>query len=277
MGNNRRILKTGALAVSVTIAFALFAFYGQPPAGVTTFTVTKVLPQIAVGSFDGNLTKYSTVIEIANTGVTPVNVAANFYKTTDGAPSTLSFATNLTAVPAITGGALASTALDAGKVLVITGNTATTGTVNWAKIQATGRVSIAAFFETRDNLTNVLYSRVGVNASPANMSKFEIPRVRNVANGFELAYALVNTGSTAASYTATLKDATGAVLKTKTETLAAGAQTAKFAFQFFDLSDEPAGTSYSYIVIESPSAQFGAIAVAFEGAAQTSFPVDQLQ
>jgi hypothetical protein len=276
MSNNGKILKTGALAVSVTIAFAVFVFYGQRT-GDTTFTVVRVLPQIAVGSFDGNRTKYSTVIEIVNTSTTSVNVAANFYETTGGTASTLSFATNLTAVPAITGGALASTALDAGKVLVITGNTATTGTVNWAKIQSTGNVSIAAFFETRDNLTNVLYSRVGVTASPANMRKFLIPRVRNVATGFEVAYALVNTGSTAASYTATLNDATGAVLKAKTDTLAAGAQTAKFAFQFFDLSGEPAGTSYSYIVVESSSAQFAAIAIAFEGAAQTSFPVDQLQ
>ena len=277
MSNNRRIVKTGALAISVTIAFAVFVFYGQTTTGGTTFTVTKVLPQIAVGSFDGNLTKYSTVIEIVNRGATAVNVAANFYKTTDGTASTLLFATNLTAVPAITGGALASTALDAGKVLVITTNTATTGTVNWAKIQATGSVSIATFFEIRDNRTNALYSRVGVTASPANMSKFLIPRVRNVATGLEVAYALVNTGSTAASYTSTLNDATGSVLKTRTDTLAAGAQTAKFAFQFFDLSGEPAGTSYSYIVIESSSAQFGAIAVALEGATQTSFPVDQLQ
>ena len=228
MRNSRRILKTGALAVSVTIAFAVFVFYGKT-ADRTTFTVTRVLPQIAVGSFDGNLTKYSTVIEIVNAGPASVNVSANFYKTTDGTASTLSFATNLTAAPAITGGVLASTALDAGKVLVITGNTATTGTVNWAKIQATGRVSIATFFEIRDALTNVLYSRVGVTASPPNMSKFVIPRVRNVANAFDVAFALVNTGSTAASYTATLKDVTGATLSTKTgQSLAAGAQTAKF-------------------------------------------------
>jgi hypothetical protein len=165
--------------------------------------------------------------------------------------------------------------LDGNKVIVITGNTAPTYTGNWAKITASGAVSIATFFEIRDGATNVLYSRVGVNASAANMSKFVIPRVRSA--NLDLAFALVNSGTTAASYTATLRDVNGATLATKTDSLGALNQTAKFTREFFGLSTEPAGTSYSFVVFESTSAQFGAVGIAFEGATQTSFPVDQLQ
>lgn len=299
MTNKRRILKTGALAIVVTIAFASFVFrveewtkalrsdfvvYGSTGTGGgstggtgggggTSVSVTKVLPQIAVGSFDGNLTKYSTVIEIVNTNSTPVTVSGNFYNT-NGTPSTLAYATNLTETPTITG-SLPSTSLGANSVIVITGNTAPTYSANWAKITATGAVSIATFFEIRDGATNTLYSRVGVNASPANMSKFVIPRVRS--SSLELAFALVNTGATAAAYTATLRDVNGNAIATKPDSLAALSQTAKLTGEFFGLTNQPAGTSYSFITFESSSAAFGAIAVSFEGASQTSFPVDQLQ
>src|SRR6266850_3823828 len=237
MTNKRRILKTGALAIVVTIAFASFVFrveewtkalrsdfvvYGQTGTGGgstgvpgggggTSVSVTKVLPQIAVGSFDGNLTKYSTVIEIVNTGSTALTVSGNFYNT-NGTPSTVAYATNLAATPTITG-TIPSISLGANNVLVISGNTSPTFTSNWAKVTATGgTVSIATFFEIRDGATGTLYSRVGVNASAANMSKFVIPRVRNSA--LEVAFALVNTGEVPATYTATLRDVNGAPIGT---------------------------------------------------------------
>ncbi len=233
---------------------------------------TKVLPQIAVGSFDGNLTKYSTVIEIVNTSSAPITVSGNFYNT-NGSVSTVAYATNLSATP-ITG-TLPSTSLGVNGIIVITGNTAPTYSANWARITATGAVSIATFFEIRDGATGTLYSRVGVNASAATMSKFVIPRVRNSA--LEVAFALVNTGEVPATYTATLRDVNGAPIGTKTESLGPRSQTAKLAGEFFGLTSQPAGTSYSSITFESASAAFGAIAVSFEGASQTSFPVDQLQ
>ena len=300
MTNKRRILKTGALAIVVTIAFASFVFrveewtkalrsdfvvYGQsstnggggspppPPPPPAPTTVTKVLPQIAVGSFDGNLTKYSTVIEIVNTSSAPITVSGNFYNT-NGSVSTVAYATNLTGTPTITG-TLPSTSLGVNGIIVITGNTAPTYSANWARITATGAVSIATFFEIRDGATGTLYSRVGVNASPATMSKFVIPRVRNSA--LEVAFALVNTGEVPATYTATLRDVNGVPIGTKTESLGPRSQTAKLAGEFFGLTSQPAGTSYSSITFESASAAFGAIAVSFEGASQTSFPVDQLQ
>ncbi|HYR88621.1 MAG TPA: hypothetical protein VE422_31360 [Terriglobia bacterium] len=299
MYSKRRILKTGVLAIVMTIAFASFAFrveewtkalrsdfvvLGQTGTGGgstgssgggggTSVSVTKILPQIAIGTFDGNLTKYSTVIEIVNTNSTPVTVSGNFYNT-NGSPSTVAYATNLTASPTITG-SLPSTTLGARSVIVITGNTSPTYAANWAKITATGAVSIATFFEIRDGATNALSSRVGVNASPANMSKFVMSRVHSPS--LELAFALVNTGAEPAVYTATLRDVNGNTIATKTESLGALSQTAKLTDGFFGLTNQPAGTSYSFITFESSSAAFGAIAVSFEGASQTSFPVDQLQ
>ncbi len=70
--NNGRIWKTGVLAVIATLAFASFVFrIGK--------AITKIIPQIAVGSFDGNVTSYRTVTEIVNTGSSTVSVTGNFY------------------------------------------------------------------------------------------------------------------------------------------------------------------------------------------------------
>ena len=307
MTNKRRILKTGALAIVVTIAFASFVFrveewtkalrsdfvvYGQvmttTPGGGTgggggttpTTTVTKILPQIAVGSFDGNLTKYATVIQIVNTNSNSVTVKGNFYKQIDGNLSDLTYTTNRGV--SVTAGVLNETILPGNSSLVITGSLPTTTQAtykgNWAKIQATGSVTIASFFEIRDVATNVLYSRVGISASPV-MSKFAIPRVRNVAAGLDVGYAIANMGPSTATITATLRDAIGVQIGSpKTISLDPGIQKADFIGSLFGLSETGATTTYSYVTFDGgSSAQLGAIAVSFEGASQTSFPVDQLQ
>jgi len=226
--NSGRIWKTGILAVVVTIAFAGLVFrieewtkglgsdlvaLGQTgePAGPP---VTKIIPQIVVGSFDGNVTKYKTVMEIVNTGSSPVSVTGSFYNP-DGSPSTIAFDTNLPASPIRSN--LAVTGLEANHVLVITGENAPLGTMNWGKIVSNpGTVSISTFFEIRDVVTNVLYSRVGVEASPANMAGFVIPRIRNVTGGLDVGFVVVNTGSVPATIRATLRDTTGAILRSKT-------------------------------------------------------------
>src|SRR5207244_6603727 len=109
---NKRILKTGALAAVVTIVFGFFAYRaaewsrglnseflvlgqssgtgGGGTGGTgTTATTTKVIPQIAIGSFDGGLTKYSTVIEVINTSSSALTVSGNFYNQ-DGTAATRS-------------------------------------------------------------------------------------------------------------------------------------------------------------------------------------------
>src|SRR5436190_13194910 len=110
---NKGIWKTGALAVAVTLVFALFVFKfedwtrdfnsafvhaqstgGGGGTGSSGTSVTKVIPQVAVGSYDGGPTKYITVIEIVNTGTAAIGVSGNFYNT-DGSASTLALKSNL--------------------------------------------------------------------------------------------------------------------------------------------------------------------------------------
>ncbi len=304
MNYNQRILKTGALAAAVTVAFAIFVYRaaewskglnseffvlgqsggagpGTAAAPASVGATTKIIPQIAIGSFDRGLTKYITVIQIVNTGTSPAAVTGEFYKE-DGSASTLTLETNLSRMATFTGN-MNSTILDVNQVLVITGGataatTPSTGAIGWGKITSSGVLSIACFFELRDGNTNVLYSRVGVSASRPDMSSFIIPRVRDVTSGLDVAFVLVNTASTPASITATLKDAKGATIGgAKTVTMAPQSHQALFTHQFFGLASEPSGRNYDYMTFRSTSASFAAIALAFEGGTQTSFPVELLQ
>src|ERR1044072_7616369 len=108
------IWKTAALAVAVTLVFAVFVFkfedwtkdfnskfvYAQSTGtggggtGSSGTGVTKVIPQVAVGSYENGLTKYSTVIQIVNTGTAAISVSGNFYNT-NGSASTLALKSNL--------------------------------------------------------------------------------------------------------------------------------------------------------------------------------------
>jgi hypothetical protein len=92
-----------------------------------------------------------------------------------------------------------------------------------------------------------------------------------------VAFALVNTGSGPASITATLKDANGANVAKRTISMNGRTHQALFANQFFSLSNESEERNYQYIIFNSSSPSFAAIALAFEGGTQTSFPVDPLQ
>src|SRR6266481_407669 len=97
---NKRILRTGALAVAMTAVFAIFAFraadwtkglssefivYGQAGTGAIggtgttgstgSTTTTKVVAQIASGNFgDAEPRAYGTVMEIINPGTAAVHV-----------------------------------------------------------------------------------------------------------------------------------------------------------------------------------------------------------
>jgi len=162
-------------------------------------------------------------------------------------------------------------------VLTLTADTASTGTINWAKIITTGAASVSAYFELRDVATNLLYNRTGIASSLSTMSRFVIPRVRNVASGLDVGFAVVNTGSTSANITLTVRDQGGVVLGTKTYTLAAGNHKSAFPFQEITLADSTTATSYGYLSFESTSASFAATALAIEGGALSSFPVEVLQ
>jgi hypothetical protein len=298
---NKRILKTGALAAATTIAFAIFAFraaewskglnsefvvLGQTggggggsstgTSGTTAGTqLTKIVPQVVAGSFDGGLSKYSTTIEVVNTNSSAITVSGNFYSQS-GSAASVAFTTNLSAA-SVTNGTLGSFSLGANQVLVITTSAASAGSVVWGKLLTSGTVNVSTFFDLRDGVTNVLLSRVGVAASPADMASFVIPRVRNVAAGLDVGFALVNTGTSSANLTAILKDATGATLASKVVTMPGLSHQAMFTAQLFGLSNEPGGTNYHYVVFESTSSAFAAMSLAIEGATLTSFPVDRLR
>jgi len=293
--NLQRIWKVFAAAIVVVIAVAFvvrvrdwtkglgsdFVVYGQSGGpGPGGFVVTRIVPQIAVGSFDGNLTKYTTIIQIVNTSTNAVSVQGSFFNSSTGTASDLTYSTNVPTL-VMPPGALPSTSIAPGGSLVITGKLPTTNPPvykgNWAKIQATGSITVAAFFEIRDGATNALYSRVGTPGSPI-MSKFVVPRARNVSAGLDVAFAIANLGTTSTNVTGTLKDETGAVVATKVLSLAPGVQSAQFLGQFFGITDLGTSTMYQSVTFDGgPSAQLGAMAISYEGITQTSFPVDQLQ
>jgi hypothetical protein len=240
---------------------------------------TRVIPQVAIGSFDSGVTKYSTIVEVVNTGDSDATVAGTFYKE-DGDVSPVAMSTNVQGRELFTGN-LAAITLPAGRVLVISGGTmpATTpspGLIEWGKLITTGAVSISTFFEVRDGTTGILYSRIGIAASRPDLSSFLIPRV-HTKSGLDVAFALVNTGSNPASITATLKDANGNTVAKRAISMNGRTHQALFAQQFFSLSNESEDRNYQYIIFSSNSPSFAAIALAFEGGTQTSFPVDPLQ
>jgi len=247
-----------------------------------TGAFTKIIPQIAIGSFDGGATKYSTVIEIINTNVISVNVSANFFNE-DGSATNLNFTTNSSTIPTISNGTLSSLTLDPNKVLIISagttpGTTPSSGTALWGRIATDSPVTIAMYLELRTAATNALRSRISMPASPSNMAKFVIPRIRNVDTGLDVAFAVVNTAPTSASLTVTLKAADGSTLGTRILTIAGSSHRALFTQEFFALTNEPSGTSFHYVVFDAGTAtQFAASALAFEGGNQTTFPVDVLR
>lgn len=260
-----------------------FLVYGQSPGGGGTtgqtgtggqVTVNRIVPQVAVGNFDA-ATKFSTIIQVVNTGTTSVTLSGNVF-TQAGAASPINFRTSASDLATFRD-TLPSRTLPPNGSIVLTADTDTSPNVGWGRITASNAVTVSTIFEVRDPTTNVLKSRVGVAPSPDNMEKFIIPRMRNVAAGLDVGFALVNNGSTAASITATLFDSSGVQLGTRSISLAARGHTAQFAREFFSLTNEPAGTNFSFIVFESTTPAFSAVALAFEGLNQTSFPVDRIR
>ena len=241
-------------------------------------SITKVIPQIAIGTFDSGVTNYSTAIEVVNTGGSDATVTGTFYKE-DG---------DLLPVPMVAtleneiefAGKLPSLTLPAGHVLVVRGGatsatTPASGMIGWGKLTATGNLSITTFLEVRNGKTDSLNSRIGIAASAPDLSRFLIPRIRT-RSGLDVAFAIVNTGTQPESIRATLKNAMGATIATRSIVMSGGTHQALFAYQFFSLSKETDNRDYEYILFDSESPSFAAIALAFEGQTQTSFPVEPL-
>jgi hypothetical protein len=299
--SSNTLLKTAVAAVVATVIFAIAAFKiagwtrslspnnldaegnrttvsaaaATPPAGSTT----RVIPQVAIGSFDGRMTTYSTIVEVVNAGTSDGVVDATFYKE-DGDLSPVAMTTNLRTPASFTGNS-GSLIIPAGQVLVVSGGTTpastpSSGLIGWGKLITTGDLTISTFFEVRDARSDMVLSRIGIAASRPDLLKFLVPRV-HTKGGLDVAFALVNTGSMPASITATLKDAVGKTVAKRSVSMNPGTHQALFAHQLFSLPNEPDDRSYGYIIFNADSPSFAAIALAFEAGTQTSFPVEPLQ
>ena len=320
---DRRIWKTGVLAVVATLIFAVFVFrveeftrglnsefivYGQSgsgggtsgggtTSGCTTTNasgtssstcVTKIIPQISIGSFDGNLQSLSTIIQIVNTGTAAATISGNFYNE-PGTAATLAmtYSNGGGAATSFTG-SFSNLSLAVNGVLVINGTTTQpTYTPLWGKIVSTASITISSVFEVRNVATGEVLTRVGVPASDDNMKKFAIPRIVNgnaagLLATIDTGFAIVNTGTAAGILTATLRKADGTTVATKTGwSFNAGEKKVGFLHDLFPLTTETPGRSYQFVVLEQTSpattGQFGAMALGIEGVSLTSFPVDKLQ
>jgi hypothetical protein len=294
---NKRTLVTASLAVVATVVFGAFMYrvaewssgtngktagltqtaLNCSEAGSNRLETTKVIPQMAFGSFDGGLTTYSTAIQIVNISGNAQGLAATFYKE-DGTP--LNNVTLAVGPSTLTNGVFRAVSIVKDGVLVVAGGgKEASGVIGWGKITSCGALSLSTFFELRDAKTNVLLSRVGVPASQPNMSNFVIPRIREVGTGLDVGFALVNTAASgSATVRAELKDAEGNTIATKDIRMAGGVHQSGFTKDLFAPLNEPKdGRTYQYVKFSSNSPTIAAIALAFEGSTQTSLPAEILQ
>lgn len=298
---DKRIWKTGVLAAAITLVAALFVMrlddwskgltsgfiaYGQSGTGGTGSTgtssscgsgaacITKTLPDVVAGS------GYSSVIEIINTSTVTESITASFFNT-DGSTSTATYSMTVGGGTSSTFTGSTSLSLPANQILVLSLPN-TESTINWGNITSTSTITVAEVFELRD-ANNNLISRVGVPASAPNMTKFVIPRFRNTLTNMDVGFAVVNTGSSDATLTVTLTDATGNVLGTKTLTLPEHTQLATFPTGqsgLFPNLQPPADLSgYGALTFVASGPQLAAIGLAdeFQTKSLATFPVDQIQ
>lgn len=290
---SKRILRSGVLAVAVTLAFAFFAnrvadWSRSPDAQMAAqlgtnpepclppaTEIVKVIPQLVLGSFDGGRTSYSTFILIVNTSGTAQQVSAEFYRqdgtALDSPPLNIGTAT-------VSNGVVAPAAIAKDAMLVVSGGgMAGSGTIGWGRVKACGRVSVSTFFELRESKQNSLVARVGVASSPASLSSFVIPRIRESQTGLDVGFALVNTGTIDATMKVELKDAAGKTIAAKEFNMAGKTHQSAFTKDAFAPLAESGTRTYQYLKFTASSPTFAAVGLAFEGPTQTSFPVEILQ
>jgi hypothetical protein len=263
------IWRTGVAAIVLTTVFGVIvASFAEWSGGADSdfatadprFTETWIIPQIPVGSGDGNQTNYSTVIQVANVDSGSVSVKGHFY--VSGRTTLADDALRETSIPA--GGSLVITPSESGLVGL---------NGNWATIEATGSVSVTTLFELRDAAGELL-TRLDVPASRP-MWKFVIPRIRNAQS--DVAFAIANASPVPANISASLRSADGAVIATKILSIAPWAQAAQFVGELFGDVSAGLDTSYSSVTFDGGStAQLGAIAISYEGPVQTSVPITPL-
>src|SRR5437867_3866980 len=176
-------------------------------------------------------------MQVVNHLASPVTVSADVFSE-NGSLSPLLMRTSDVNRPTFTG-SLSALELPANGVLVITADAAPTGTALWAKFATSAALTISTVFESHDSVTNVLFGRVGVSSSEPDIQQFVIPRIRNTTSGLDTGFAIVNTGTAAATLTSTLRTASCAIVATDVRTFAPGQHLSVFAREYFGLTNEP--------------------------------------
>ena len=93
-------------------------------------TVTRVIPQIAVGSFDGGATDYTTTIQVINASSDAVTLTTAEFFNTDGTDSTVTLTTDNETAPSFAG-SVSNVVIAANDSLVLTAASTDAGAVNW--------------------------------------------------------------------------------------------------------------------------------------------------
>ena len=249
------------------------------PRAFPTNTAVIIVPQIAAGSFDGGVTSYNTVIQIANQTTVDVEINVEVFEQ-NGTPSNLTFHTDDLYLGTFTG-VFGPCTLPPNHSVVITSEQMATGKVNWARVTADRKIIVSTVFEIRYR-NGTLISRVGVPGSASNLPNVVIPRMRDVAKGIQTAFAIVNTGADDISVTANLYSRVDGfdvvhVVDGITFSLTAGSQTSQFFNQLFaPLNNEPIVTSYSHVVLEPTAPTLAATSLVYEGSDQATLPVTRL-
>ncbi len=259
-----------------------FIAYGQTGGGggegggeETGDTVTRVILQMAVGSFDGGATDYTTTIQIINASSSAVTLTTAEFFNTDGTDSTVTFTTDNETVPSFVG-SLSNVMIPANDSLVLTAASTDAGGVNWGRIITDSSVAVSTIFEIRQTDSRNNISRVGVPSSDGDISILTVPRLRNADRGVSTAFALVNTGDADVEIDVTLYRG-GAIVGSRVLMLAARNHSAQFAREFFEESDEISDRSFSHMLFSSDVATIAATALVFEGGNQATFPVIRIE
>ncbi len=141
---------------------------------------------------------------------------------------------------------------------------------SWGLISSDAPVVVASTLALHDG------SIIALQTSRPDLKRFIIPRVRNTAARVDIGFAVVNTGTTAASMDVVLRSASNQALASRTLKLGPREQTALFAYDFFQGLMDPAGTTYSYLDFHSSSPQFAATA-SLQGPNLTGLTVERIQ
>jgi hypothetical protein len=223
--------------------------------------------------------EYEIAVFVTNLHTAPITISANFYNR-NGSPSPLRYDRyiNITqdGVPFM--GTMPATTIPVGGMILIDGSSPGFGAINWASFTANGNFSIATIILVGNNVTDTFESIVGVPASAPDMRTFMFPRVFDPELSADVGFAVVNTGNTSATVTATLRDMTGSVIVSRDLTLGPRSQTSIYTGQFFGSSlTESERTQFATLTMSSNSPQFAATALFIASGILTTLPVEKLQ